>query len=230
MAQTKQIEKPKTPRVDAGAVCRLIMATAPSEDLVRAALGDATVESFPAVARAFGVKESTVRNTWRRDGMPGEAKRGPGRRGRFVLADIAIWLLQRGAAAEAGRAQAKGHIRDDATRAELEAITLESERLGLELRRAKVSQITGDLVARDFVRSEWNAGLGLLSNFIMGLPRDVQPTLCRKCAPSIALEMERQLRSALTQFAETTITQVSEATNGADDSHNRSEANGSRST
>jgi phage terminase Nu1 subunit (DNA packaging protein) len=200
--------------IDACAVVRLVMATcgASDEGLIRAALGNASVTSITAVAGAFGVAESTVRNTWRRDpSMPGTAKRGTGQRSRYVLADICLWALKRAAAARNGRAaQNNAHQRTDVAREELNAIELESARLGLEIRRAKHGEVYGDLVSASIARSEWSCALTVLRDGILEIPRHVKPMLPAKVADQTVAEIDRVIRHKLTQICETGCDKVAE--------------------
>lgn len=206
MSTAKQVDAPTIQQIDAAATVRLIMSrcSAGDEDLIRASLGRATVTSLPAVAKAFDAKESTVRNTWRRDGMPGSAKRGPGQRGRFVLADICIWLLKRADQADEGRrrSSSNGNVRTDAAREEFNAIELESARLGLELRRAKVAELTGDLISLSICRSEISSVFSMLRDDLLEIPRHIKPTLPPKMADRVVAEIDRIIRVDLARLSE----------------------------
>lgn len=218
MSEAKQVDS-KNPQLDAGAVVRLVMATcsASDEGLIRAALDNASVTSITAVADAFGVAESTVRNTWRRDPtMPGTAKRGTGQRSRYVLADICLWALKRAAAARAGRAlsNSNGHSRTDAEREELSGIELASARAALQIRQARVAELSGDVLSAATARSEWNAGLRVLSEGVLSLPRKFKPQLPAKIADQFSAEFERFLRLELQAMSETSVDKIKSRMNG----------------
>lgn len=197
-------------QLDPKAVCRLIVALEPSaieEALIREVLGDVVLTSMSEVAQAFGVSAKTVRHTWRRDGMPGEAKRGTTAGNRFPLADILIWWLkwQRKTSESRGRNEATDRKQiADAERAELAAMR---ERRALEREQ-------GEWVSKAQVRSEWNAGLAVLSNDILGIPRDIKPLLPAKIAVDTTQEIERLLRLALVRISERDATQLEVNGNG----------------
>ena len=142
--------------------------------------------------------------------MPGTTRRGPGQRGRFILADIAIWLLKRGDLAEEGRRRAStnGHSRTDAAREELNAIELESARAALQIRQARVAEITGDVLSAVLVRAEWSAGLRVLSEGVLSLPRKFKPALPAKIADAFSAEFDRFLRLELQAMSDTPLDKI----------------------
>src|SRR3972149_5662724 len=104
-------------QLDPKDACRLIVGLVPStidEQLSREVLGSVLLTSMSDVAQAFGVSAATVRNTWRRDGMPGTAKRGTIKENKFPLADVLIWWLRRNAAAATARGATPDTIRKQA--------------------------------------------------------------------------------------------------------------------
>jgi phage terminase Nu1 subunit (DNA packaging protein) len=203
--------------IDAGAVVRLVMATcsASDEGLIRAALGDVVLSSMSEVAQSFGVSAATVRHTWRRDGLPGTVRRGPGRRGHFPLADIVLWLLKREQAARAGRAQTNnGHPRSDADCEELAAIELESARLSLEMQRSKAALMRGNMIDVPTVRAEIGAALSVFRDRILDLPQFIRPVLPARAADVAAAECDRICRHALTHLAENLSSAIEQRTKG----------------
>lgn len=191
-------------QIDPMAACRLFVNSNPAtidEPLIREVFGDVVLTGMDQVAQAMGVAASTVRNTWRRDGMPGVAKRGTKKANQFPLAEIIVWELNRRLAATAGRGQNEDTKRKqsaDARKAEIDAMRAE--------RAFEMEQ--GKFLSVDVLRSQWNAGLAVLSNDIMAIPRDVKPALCAKCAKEGGPEIERRLRNALVRVSERSLEEV----------------------
>ena len=70
--------------------CETLMRSQPATvdpKVIKQLVGAATVESMPAVARAFGLAANTIRQSWKPAGMPGEP-------GNYSLAAIVVWRLQ----------------------------------------------------------------------------------------------------------------------------------------
>jgi hypothetical protein len=70
-------------------VCEAIRALRPTSadhDAIAALVGDATVDSLPGVAAAFGVAHNTVKQSWRPAGMPGS--------GTYNLSEVLAWRIE----------------------------------------------------------------------------------------------------------------------------------------
>jgi hypothetical protein len=56
------------------------------EEAIAVLVGDATVDSLPAVAQAFGMSHNTIKQSWRPAGMPGN--------GSYNLAEVLAWRIE----------------------------------------------------------------------------------------------------------------------------------------
>ncbi|MGD9632181.1 MAG: hypothetical protein AB7G28_20720 [Pirellulales bacterium] len=197
-------------QVDAIAACRLFIQSQPmsiDEPAIRSLFGGVVLGSMDQVADAMGVAAKTVRNTWRRDGMPGEAKRGTIKANKFPLAEIVIWHLRK--LEKAAAARGKDEYTDRKRAAETMSAEIDAQRKQREFERQE-----GQWMAIEHVRSQWNAALGILSNDIMGIPRDITPVLCKKCSSNAGGEITHQLRLALTRVSERQISDLEVNGNG----------------
>lgn len=185
-------------QVDAIAACRLFVQSQPTsidEPAIRSLFGSVVLGSMDQVADAMGVAAKTVRNTWRRDGMPGEAKRGTLKSNKFPLAEIIIWHLRK--LEKASIARGKDEYTDRKRAAETASAEIDAKRKQREFERQE-----GQWLNLEHVRSQWNSMLSVLSNDIMGIPRDVAPVLCKKCAGLAGTELTHQIRLSLTRASE----------------------------
>ena len=185
-------------QLDPKEACRLLIGLSPGsvdEKLIRDVLGNVVLGSMSEVAQAFGVSAATVRHTWRRDGMPGEAKKGTSKSNKFPLADILIWFLKRAGA------NAKSRGVDEYTerlrKAEVEAA---EARLRHELR--KEQQQTGKQCDVAQVRSEMASIFGVVRDGLLELPRHMKPMFPATVAEEAAAEMDRLIRLELTRMSE----------------------------
>lgn len=172
---------------------RLALALEPSrldEPVIREILGDRAVKSLSEVAQAFGVAAATVRHTWRRDGMPGDAKQK-----RFVLADVLVWWLRR------AEANSKARGADEYTKRKREAETTTAE-VEAQLKQLRLERETGEFVSVALVRSELGSALSMLRDDLMTMPEQLMPSLPAKQAGAIAAEIERQIGIFLTGLAD----------------------------
>jgi phage terminase Nu1 subunit (DNA packaging protein) len=190
------------PPLDVAAVVRaMLLLGSEHEPLIREALGDATVKSIPTLAKIFGVTDPTVRNSWRRNGMPGVTTRARGQAITFRLADVVMWRIQCDENARAGRRRSRGG-QDDPNREELAAIELESARLGLDLLRGKAAAAQGDTVSRQVVQAEAGAILTTLRDGLLEIPHHIKPVLPAKIADRVCAEVDRIVRHLLTAMAD----------------------------
>lgn len=189
-------------QIDPLAVCRLIVKIAPSdlgELEIRAIFADVVLKSMSEVAQAFNVSAATVRNTWRRDGMPGTAKRGTMKENRFPLADVLLWWLKRHV--EVSRARGADQYTDRLRLAEVTRAEAAAKR---EVRRLQADE--GRHVEIEIVRSEWAEALTTLRDGILEIPRHVKPMLPAKVADQTVAEMDRLIRLKLTRLSEQPVT------------------------
>jgi phage terminase Nu1 subunit (DNA packaging protein) len=198
--------------IDAVAAIRLAVMLYRSEldvDLVRSVLGDRHVKSLSQVAKAFGVKETTVRNTWRRGdaGMPGDAKRKC-----FVLADILIWYLTMKETAAAGRGE------NELTRRKQDAEARLAE-ANANLRERKDKRDEGAFAPVAQMRAEWSSFLSVLRDDVLSIPDDVKPMFPAKQADQLKDELERRLAKALSALAERPIDRFLERTEDDEELH-----------
>jgi phage terminase Nu1 subunit (DNA packaging protein) len=199
-------------QLDVGAVVRVLVQLSSPEDesLIRQALGDVVVEGIPALAAIFDLSDATIRNGWARQGLPRHTVRGRGKRTTFRLADVLMWYLHREAAAGKGRRRQLTNGHADAAREELSAIEVESARLGLALRRAKVAELTGDLLSVSVCRSEIATVFTLLRDDILQIPRHIKPMLPNKLADRVTTEIDRLIRIDLTRISDQSQEQIIE--------------------
>jgi phage terminase Nu1 subunit (DNA packaging protein) len=189
-------------QLDPIAVCRLIVKLAPSdvdEAELRAIFGGVVLKSMSEVAQAFNVSAATVRNTWRRDGMPGTAKRGTTKENKFPLADVLLWWLKRHV--DVSKARGADQYTDRLRLAEVTRAEATAKR---EVRRLQAEE--GRHVEIDIVRSEWAEALTTLRDGILEIPRHVKPMLPAKVADQTVAEMDRLIRHKLTRLSEQPVT------------------------
>lgn len=190
MSETNQLDPVK--------VCRLLVGLlqgSVDETLIREVLGTSVVRSAPQVAQAFGVSDATVRNTWRRDGMPGKAKRGTNKANEYNLAEILLWWLNR------ERDAAKGRGRDEYTD-RMHAARAEREEVELQMARRKLERETGSTVELAVVRSEVADYITNVRDNLLEIPRHVKPMLPSKVAEEATAEIDRLIRLELTKLSE----------------------------
>lgn len=183
-----------------------------SAKLLRTLIGNVKLRTLPEVAEAFGRSPNTVNQTWRQGGMPGGS-------GRYDAAEILAWLLQRDAEI-ADRTRRNTASSSDSDR-ELERRQLEAETRKLELQAEKLereAQIAmGNLIHRDAALTPVKTAAALLTERLMKLPAEFEPSFPISIAPDLVATFERAIRRELTAFSETSaqaILQSKGATNG----------------
>lgn len=201
-------------QLDPASVCRLIVALGPSkidETEIRQVLGGVVLTSMSQVAQAFAISADTVRHTWRRDGMPGEAKRGTSKGNKFPLDEILIWWLKREGRATVARG--KDEYTDRIRAAEARKIEAAAE-----MAERQLQQAAGQHVEVNLVRSEWTTWLTAFRDAVLEIPRHIKPMLPSKVAERVSAEVDRRLRHELTALSER---QFSKSMNGVN--HNGQE-------
>lgn len=194
--------------VDAKDAIRLALALGPSrvdEAVIRDVLGDRSVPSLSQVAQAFGMAAATVRHTWRRDGMPGDAKAK-----KFVLADILIWWLQR----KAANAEARGA--DEFTKRKREAETLVAE-FEAQIKGTKARHVQGEYVPLVSVQQVLRGMLNVVRDAFLTIPRKWNPRFPVKYASEWTVELENDIRAVLTIIAEKPTDDFLEGTSDAEE-------------
>jgi transposase-like protein len=185
--------------IEAKDAIRLALALEPAtcnEQVIREVLGDRSVESLSEVAQTFGVAAATVRHTWRRDGMPGDAKKK-----HWPLADILIWFLKR----NTKNAEARGA--DEFTKRKREAETKAAE-ADARIKERKAEEVEGVYVRLDIVLAVIKGIVNVAR--LMAIPRKMTPMFPAKAAAQYTAETERMLRHTLTMLSETTPDRVIE--------------------
>lgn len=164
------------------------------EDELRRLFSGLAAVSLSDVAQVFGVSAATVRNTWRRDGMPViESRRGVGCK--VSLVEVLIWLLKRELKNEAAR-----RIDEDTKRKRFaEADSAEIDR---DLRRIRLEREEGEFVSVAITRSEFGSALSLVRDDVMSWPEQVLPLLPPKQAAEIVENLETHLGKSLNALAD----------------------------
>lgn len=199
MPVAKKAEKQAASGISVGDAIQLAIklgATKVDEDAIRDALGDRHATTLKEIAAAFGVKETTVRNTWRRgaNGMPGVS--GKGGPGKFVWAEVLIWFLNYRTAAAQGRVQADEYT---TRRREAETRAVEAE-ARIKERKAEVAD--GQFVPLTAVRSVLKGMLNVVRDTMLNIPRQLTPMFPAKFASQWTDEADRLIRNGLTIIAE----------------------------
>lgn len=179
--------------IEAAAVVRLVMLLDPgcvNELAIKEAFGDTSVESLSEVAQAFGVAAATVRHTWRRDGMPGDAKAKC-----WPLGEILIWFLKR----KLANAVARGS--DELTKLKKEAETRIAEaEARIKERKAEVTE--GEFVPLAAVQATLRGMLNVFRDTMLNIPRQLTPMFPAKYASQWTEEVDRLIRNCLTIVAD----------------------------
>ena len=184
--------------IDAKQAIRLVLALGPSivdETVIREVLGERSVSTISDVALAFGVKETTVRNTWRRgtDRLPGESKKGG--RAKFVLADCLLWYLRR----QVSASEARGA--DEFTKRKREAETRAAE-AEARIKERRAEAVEGEYVPLAIVRSVNRGVYNRVRDGVLSVPPQLTPMFPRKHAAEWTDEVDRLLRNVLKVLSE----------------------------
>jgi phage terminase Nu1 subunit (DNA packaging protein) len=197
-------------QLDPKAVCRLFVTSEPAvvdESAIREAFGGLELTSMDEVAQAMGVKAHTVRNSWRRDGMPGTAKRGTKRHNKFPLAEIIVWHLQRQQSASVARG------RDEYTD-RLRVAEVKRAEATAQLAEMRIEEASGQMVPIGLVRAEVAGWLTDFRDGVLDIPRHIKPMLPTKIASRVVSEVDRRLRLELTALSERKQTNFKNGANG----------------
>ena len=180
-------------------VIRLLIQSSPAncdEPLIREVLGERAAKSLSEIAQAFGVAAATVRHTWRRDGMPGDA-RGK----RFVYADVLIWYLKRNNANAAARGV------DEFTQRKRAAETRKAEFDAL-ITEQRAQRATGGYIAVATAISGVRGLAATLRDQVADIPRRMEIRFPPKHAKESVADLETMLRNALQAFTERSISEI----------------------
>lgn len=172
---------------------RLLLALSPStcdESVIRDVLGDRAGKSLSEVAQAFGVAAATVRHTWRRDGMPGDAKAKW-----FGYADILIWFLKRNNANAAARGV------DEFTNRKRSAETRAAEAEAL-IKERKAEQVAGEYTATEVSASVISGSANSLRDGLMAIPREAKEYVGKKYQSDLETFLRTRIGGELTAFSE----------------------------
>ena len=196
-------------KIEAAAAIRLVLALESgclNELAIKEAFGDAAVDSLSEVAQAFGVAAATVRHTWRRDGMPGNARAKC-----WPLADILIWFLKRKLANSIARGA------DDYTQRKREAETRAAE-ADAAIKEKKVEVITGEYLPLSVAVSVVKACANKFRDGLMGVSRKLQPMFPPRYQVQLTEEVDREHRNLLTAFCEASTSDLRQAANEKEES------------
>lgn len=176
------------------------------EPKIRELLGDRYAPNLKQIAKGFGVKETTVRNTWRRgnDGLPGTASNGGN--GRFPWGDALMWFLQRSTSAAEGRGS------DEATKAKklAEARIAEAD---ARIKERKAEVVEGEYILQSIPVAVVSTRANLLRDRLLEIDQVIKPMLPAKYAGQCIEEIKRFIRNVLTAFSESSINDLEDAAN-----------------
>lgn len=137
---------------------------------VKAIVGDGVASNYSELAAAFGVQESTIRQGWALQGMPGRGDR------RYPIAEIAAWRLEHLLAIEA-----KQRGVQELTDVELKRRTDEAEARKLEAQAHRLEfeneRERGDWVRQSDVVTMVNTILAVLAQRMNDFPHKIAPSL-----------------------------------------------------
>lgn len=164
------------------------------ETELRNVFGHLAAASLSEVATTFGVESSTVRNTWRRDGMPVIAsQRGVG--SSVSLVEVLIWLLTRNKKNVVARGGS------DLTQ-QLNALELRRVDAVTRIQERKADVIEGGH-APVWAAQAWLRGvLNLVRDGVMAVPPKYRTRFPAKFANEWVGDMENDLRGVLTMIAD----------------------------
>jgi hypothetical protein len=170
------------------------------------AFGRLQFRSYTEAAKAFGVSVSTVRHTWKPNGMPSIGRRGSG--SDINGAEVLKWWRKRNSDNESARG--KNEHTERKRDAETRAAEAEAR---IKERKAEVSegQYTPTAVAVSVVRgcANW------FRDGLMGVARKLEPIFPARDAKKYVAEVEREHRNLLVAFEETAINDLRAAADKA---------------
>ncbi len=179
---------PPEPKQAYKGVCESLVKLSKGEfdaESIRLILGDRTVLTLPDVGESFGVRPSTVRQSWRQAGMPGS-------RGSYSLSEILLWVLER-------NIQNEKHIQSTKKpKDRMSEIELEKAELDLQARRDSFLKNRGEVVPVFQVRAEMSAVLTLMKRTLLEIPRTIMPLLPLDQSDEIGQHIKREIEKALT--------------------------------
>lgn len=162
---------------------------------VLAVIGDAVATTHAEVGRFLGVAANTIKQSWAPEGMPGE-------QGKYPIAEIVAWRLKYLAELE-GRKQSAA----DLTNSQLEREQAEEELRKIKLQNDKLEReeqvATGKVIDRESAGTAMRTAAAVLSERLMKVPAQLEPSLPVDIAPDIVRDAERLIRRELVGFSET---------------------------
>jgi transposase-like protein len=194
---TKAVQKRGSNRKPPIGVCGALLALKPAnldEKMVRAVVGKRIVKTLAEVAQEFGIQATSLRSSWRVQGMPGKP-------GRFDLAEVTLWRLQH----EADVAERMPGSTAKSQAVELKDLEIRERALVVKERERRDAMAEGNMVEAHKVRSEQTALNTVLRQRLGRVGADIEPMLPAEIAIDIRVEIERNIGRQLKWFAEATV-------------------------
>lgn len=169
------------------AICQALLAIAEDrvdEQLLVSIFGDLKWRSQNEIAAAFGVSNSTIVGSWRRNGMPGE-------QGNYAAVEIVRWLLSR-------RIQEKQRQpQQDAIGSRKREIELRAAEIDLAKREREEASAVGTAVPTEYARAEISAMIAVAKHTLESISRDITPMLPTNLKDSVPEEVKKLVQRCL---------------------------------
>lgn len=175
-------------RLDLAAQCQVLLALAESRvdgDLLESLFGDLKWKSQNEIAAAFGVSNSTIIGSWRRNGMPGE-------QGNYRVVDIVKWLLNRRIQEQQRQPQ------QDAIGVRMRQIALRDAEIDIARKEREELLGTGKVITVEDAQNSFMASIFIAKHVLESLPRSVSPLLSVEQETVVAGEIMREVNKSLT--------------------------------
>ncbi|MCZ6655560.1 MAG: hypothetical protein O7D91_21335 [Planctomycetota bacterium] len=169
-------------------LCAALCRGSSQEDLaplIDKAFGNLKVKRLADVGQLFGATHNTVSGNWRQEGLPGD-KDG------YPVAEMFKWYAKRHAHNIAQMSASRSTVNEAKEAAGLRKLEADA--------RVAVSRadcLTGDMVSRNEVSSQYRACLIVLREGIMAIPSKVKPFLPREFASDICERIKSVCRLTL---------------------------------